>query len=79
MKAIKRQAWGGIRRLHTAFISYCSTTRTEPTTLELLRWLYSPDLVLTRDGWTLECYEAQPEKKPQSVDQAEPTATGNPE
>jgi hypothetical protein len=76
---ITKTVWGSLRRLHTSFLTWCAATRTEPNTEALLRWLCNDDLALTRDGWTLECYEAQAEKQPQSVDQADPTATGNPE
>ena len=52
-KAIDREIWSGLRKLHTAFLEWCSVTGESATPQNMLRWLYLPATAQKRQGWTL--------------------------
>ena len=52
-KTIPRDTWGQLRQLNTAFLTWCAATHADPTSQNLLRWLYVEDYGPDRNGWSL--------------------------
>ena len=51
---IDRNTWGSLRRLDTRFMVWCAANHEEPTSANLLRWLYVEDFGPDREGWSLQ-------------------------
>ena len=73
-KTVDRATWGSLRQLNTRFLRWCAANHEQPSSVNLLRWLFVEDFGPDRDGWSLMRvgYLAAVEPAKPSIDEGPP-------